>query len=77
MHMRHVLTYDMHIIIWVKHGVGKEALALIYQMNKMGIKHNHSIFTSAFLVCINMTSIEHSAEVHEEILRQGFIMICL
>jgi len=70
MQMRHVLSYDMHIIVWAKHGVGKEALALINQIKKKGIKHNHSIFTSVFLVCINMATIEHSVEVHEEILRQ-------
>ena len=75
--MSHLLSCNMHIIAWDKNGVGKEALALIYQMKKRGIKHNHSTFTTIFPICVSMETIKHNVEVHKKIIRKGFIMICL
>eukprot|EP01018_Ginkgo_biloba_P039317 Gb_36398 [translate_table: standard] len=70
---RNVVSWTAMISAYTRHGCGKEALTLFYEMHRTGTQPNEFTFVSVLPACANLGAIEQGKEIHEEIIRNGFL----
>eukprot|EP01018_Ginkgo_biloba_P014495 Gb_16757 [translate_table: standard] len=75
---RDVVSWTVMIAGCAQNGHDEEALKLFRQMQFAGVKPNSKTFTSVLPACANLTALERGLEVHEDIIRSGFLSdVCL
>eukprot|EP01018_Ginkgo_biloba_P027695 Gb_25125 [translate_table: standard] len=70
---QNVVSCTAMIAGYAQNGYGVEALTLFYQMQRTGIQPNQFTFTSVLAACANFTALEYGREVHEDIIRNGYL----
>ncbi|KAH9292829.1 hypothetical protein KI387_042004 [Taxus chinensis] len=70
---RHLLSWNAMISGYAQNGCFAEALEFFGQMQFMGVKANSVTLTSLLPACANLAALEHGREVHEDIIRSGFL----
>eukprot|EP01018_Ginkgo_biloba_P031899 Gb_11321 [translate_table: standard] len=69
---RNVVSWTVVIAAYARHGNSKEALALFYQMQRLGFQPNQFTFASVLPACASLGTLESGKEIHQEIIRNGF-----
>lgn len=69
---RDVVSWTTIIAIYVKHGRGREALELFWQMQQEGIKPNHYTFNIIFNACASLATLAEGKKIHAHIVETGF-----
>jgi len=72
MPQRNVVSWTAIIAAYAKHGLDKEAYAMLYEMEQQGIQPNQFTFAGFLPACGKLGILEHGREVHERIIRSGF-----
>eukprot|EP01018_Ginkgo_biloba_P039390 Gb_11905 [translate_table: standard] len=69
---RNVVSWTVMIAAYARHGLGQQAIALFYQMQRTGIQPNEFTFASVLPAFANLGDLKRGRGVHEEIVRRGF-----
>eukprot|EP00253_Pinus_taeda_P001239 PITA_01239 len=70
MPQRDVVSWTVMIAAYSRHGHGREALAMFYQMKREGIQADEFTFVCVLLACSSLGSLEDGKRIHEDILRR-------
>eukprot|EP01018_Ginkgo_biloba_P013141 Gb_38249 [translate_table: standard] len=73
MYQRSVVSWTAIIAGYVQNGQGVEALRLFRQMQLAGVKAEPNTFASVLPACANLAALEQGMEVHEDIIKRGFL----
>eukprot|EP01018_Ginkgo_biloba_P019612 Gb_41533 [translate_table: standard] len=73
---RDVISWTAMISSFFRLGFDEEAFAVFDQMQRTGIQPNEFTFASVLSSCSNLAALEHGKEVHEHIIRSGFLSNC-
>eukprot|EP01018_Ginkgo_biloba_P032085 Gb_05883 [translate_table: standard] len=68
---RNVVSWNVMIAAYSRHGYNEEALSLFYQMQETGIQPNQFTFAGVLPACANLAALKQGKEIHEEIIRCG------
>ena len=55
-----------------RHGFPEEALSLFHQMKQEGVHLDQFTFSSVLPTCVDLESLEHGMQIHEEIIECGY-----
>ena len=72
MQERNAVSWSSLIAASTKQGQSEEALELLYQMQKTGVRPDQFTFASVLPACGNLVALEHGREVHGAIIVGGF-----
>eukprot|EP01018_Ginkgo_biloba_P013192 Gb_32452 [translate_table: standard] len=72
MPQRDVVSWNVMIAAYTRHGSSDEALTLFHQMQRTGILSNEFTFASVLPACAHLVALDQGIEIHEEIIRRGF-----
>eukprot|EP01018_Ginkgo_biloba_P009794 Gb_07756 [translate_table: standard] len=70
---RNVVSWNAMITGFAQNGHFDEALKVFYQMQLTGVKPNCSTFASVLPACANGAAIQQGKELHEDIIRSGYL----
>eukprot|EP01018_Ginkgo_biloba_P001598 Gb_35887 [translate_table: standard] len=73
MPQRNVVSWTAMIAGYVQNGHSEEALKLFRQMRLTGVKPNSNTFASVLPACASLAALDQGKEIHEEIIRSGFL----
>eukprot|EP01018_Ginkgo_biloba_P037025 Gb_10985 [translate_table: standard] len=73
MQQPNVVSWTAIIAGCVHNGQGVEALQLYRQMKQVGVKPEPNTFASVLPACANLAALEHGMEIHQDILKSGFL----
>eukprot|EP01018_Ginkgo_biloba_P013140 Gb_38248 [translate_table: standard] len=73
MHQRDVVSWNAMIAGYVQNGQGVEALKLFQQMQLADVKPNPNTFSSVLPACANLAALEQGMQIHEDIMKNGFL----
>eukprot|EP01018_Ginkgo_biloba_P013165 Gb_21064 [translate_table: standard] len=71
---RDEFPWTVMIAAYSRHGFAKEALALFHEMQLIGIQPRHFTFAGVLAACANLAALEQGMKIHEEIIRNGFLV---
>ncbi|XP_059067792.1 pentatricopeptide repeat-containing protein At3g53360, mitochondrial-like [Cryptomeria japonica] len=66
-----VLSWNMIIAAYRRHGLIQQALTLFHKMQRTDIQPDHFTFSTILPVCANPASLNHGLEIHGKIIRCG------
>ncbi|XP_057825527.2 putative pentatricopeptide repeat-containing protein At3g49142 [Cryptomeria japonica] len=70
---RNGIIWTVMISAYARQGRGEEALALFYDMQRSGIRPSHFTYVVVLPACADLRALEHGKEIHQEIIRGGFL----
>eukprot|EP01018_Ginkgo_biloba_P013153 Gb_16986 [translate_table: standard] len=73
MHQRNVVSWTAMLSGYVQNGQSVEALKVFQQMQLAGVKPDLNTFASVFTACANLGALEQGMEIHEDIIKSGFV----
>eukprot|EP01018_Ginkgo_biloba_P008587 Gb_26466 [translate_table: standard] len=69
---RNVVSCNVMITAYSRHGFNEESLKLFYEMQQTGVRPDQFTFASILPACANLTAMKCGKEIHGGILRSGF-----
>eukprot|EP01018_Ginkgo_biloba_P003095 Gb_21016 [translate_table: standard] len=69
-----VVSWNAIIAGYAQSGHGEEALKFFRQMQLAGVKPDSKTFASVFPACANLAALQEGMEIHEEIVRSGYML---
>eukprot|EP01018_Ginkgo_biloba_P002433 Gb_04612 [translate_table: standard] len=72
MPQRDVVSWNVMIAAYARHGHFEAALTLFYQMQLTSIQPDQFTFASVLPACANLAALEQGMEIHDQINRSGF-----
>eukprot|EP01018_Ginkgo_biloba_P024036 Gb_18979 [translate_table: standard] len=70
---RDVVSWTAMIAGYAQNGYFDEALKLFHQMQKTDVKPNSDTFASVLPACANLAALEQGKEIHEDIIKNGYM----
>eukprot|EP01018_Ginkgo_biloba_P009823 Gb_15506 [translate_table: standard] len=73
MHERNVVSWTSMIAAYAQNAYFEETLKLFQEMQLTGLKPNLVTYVGVLPACANLAALQHGKEVHEDIIRSGFL----
>eukprot|EP01018_Ginkgo_biloba_P013167 Gb_21056 [translate_table: standard] len=73
MHQQNVVSWTAMISGYVQNGQYGEALQLYEKMQLVDVKPNSNTFATVLTACANVAAMEQGMEIHEDIVKSGFL----
>eukprot|EP01018_Ginkgo_biloba_P004806 Gb_36676 [translate_table: standard] len=69
---RDIVSWNVMIATYTKHGLSEEALTLFRKLQGTSIQPDQFTFATILPACANLGALEQGIDIHEEIIRSGF-----
>jgi len=69
---RNIVSWNVMIATYARHGFSAEALLLFYKLQSIGIQPDQFSFASVLPACANLASLEQGRLIHGDIIKRGF-----
>eukprot|EP01018_Ginkgo_biloba_P008462 Gb_26311 [translate_table: standard] len=70
---RNVVSWNAMIAAYARHGCCEQALTLFYDMHQNGVQADEFTYASVLPACAKLAALEQGKEVHEDVIRTGFL----
>ncbi|XP_057870782.1 pentatricopeptide repeat-containing protein At4g02750-like isoform X2 [Cryptomeria japonica] len=70
---RNVVSWNVLVVAYRKHGCPHEALALFHQMQRSGLQPDHFTYASVLPACAKLGALEVGMDIHESVMESGFL----